>query len=305
MKILSYVKSLLPRMGKDQVLEDLRNTSTELDDVVAPSYRNASEFFRSNKFQSDPAKDLEAAFQRKFDRNGQSKQPNFISEINFRVPFLRENVAFIEEQIEALFEREIYAEGLSARKAILLRAAEHLSFISRMSADILNYVYTSEAQAVGSDAFDGSELSPAEKRHVEINIGNFSQLLSDYGMPNKKFVDMIGTIPDIFVNSRSAASVAGAFDESDVDPFQANTLSNFVGNPIYHLRVIVTEWQASRYRANKDKKRMLELRLLHLEMLEAKKSDPKVEQEIEYTRNRVNKLDRALREVEESVEAEV
>lgn len=302
MKILSFVKSMLPHLTKNQVLDDLRNTAQELDEIAKPSFKAAADFFRTAKFKSDEVNKAQTLFYSKFDRHGASKQSSFVGEIQMRLQHLRENVDYIEDQIEAIFERDIFAEGLTAKKALLMRAAEHMSFISRMSLDVLNYIYTQEARAVGVDIETTVELSPAEIKHVELNMATFSSLLSDYGIPNKDFVKMFVSIPEIMVNSKSAAQVSQVFKETDLDPFQSHYAPGFIGNPIYHLRLIISEWQAARYRANKDKKRMLELRLLHLELLNEKKADPKIEQEMEYTRNRVIKIERYLREVEESVE---
>jgi len=305
MKIFSYVASLLPRLTKDQVLEDLRHTGEELVSVAQPTYRNGADFFRTSKFESDKVRDLQDSFNDKFDRSGGPKQSTFLGEINARLPFLVENTEYVTKQCELLFERDIVSDGLTAKKALLMRAAEHLSFLSRLSLDVLNYVYTFEALAAGVEVSDDSGLSPAEAGHVERNIGVFASLLGDYGVPNKDFEKILLAIPEVVVSSRSEAQLASVFKERDLDPFKGQYVQGFTGNPIYHLRLLVAQWQASRYKANKDKKKMLELRLLHLELLKEKKNDPKIEQEIDYVRGRVASLDRYLREVEESVEAEV
>lgn len=308
MKIFSFVKSLLEHFNKDQVLEDARTTKSELSDIAIPTFRSASDFFRSNKFNSKAVKDLQDEFYLKFERNGIPKQTNFISEIEKRLPNLLQNITSLEDEVESTFERVVIKDGLTARKAIILRGAEHISFLSRMCLDVLNYVYTMETREAGikNDLEDSdSELSPAEIKHVEKNIRMFSTLLSDYGADNKDFIKTLNSVPELNMNSTAMSTIGSVFDEKTVDPFKAAYMPGFIGNPIYHLRLIVVEWQAARYEANKNMKKMLELRLLHLEMVNEKKFDPKVEKEIEYTRDRVVKITRYLREVEASVDAEV
>jgi hypothetical protein len=66
--------------------------------------------------------------------------------------------------------------------------------------------------------------------------------------------------------------------------------------------MVVAEWQSNRYKANKDKKKTLELRLLHLKLQNEGKDDPKIEKEINYIQGRVDKIERYLKDVEESLE---
>lgn len=308
MKLISWLGSMLKSVNKDSVQEDLRITKTELNEIAKPIYAQAALFFRSNKFKSDEAKNMEDVFYQKFNRGSMPKQTNFIVDIERRLENLTANATYVEDQIESTFENIVFKDGMTARKAILLRAAEHLSFLSRFCLDLLNYVYMVESKAAGLNPEESeysSDLSPMEITHIQKNISTFAMLMGDYGQENKTFVKIIGEIPDVHVNEKTSAAVAATFKESTLDPFKTPQVHGFIGNPIYHLRLIITQWQASRYEANKNKKKMLELRLLHLELLKEGKNDPKLEQEIEYNRKRVVKIDRYLREVEESVDAEV
>lgn len=302
MKIFSFVKALLPRIGKDEVLEDLRVTAGELEQIVTPNFTHAADYFRSNKMKSDANKDLSDAFYQKFDKGSVSKQTSFIAEVTARLPFLKENLAYVQAQIEELMERDIISEGLTAKKAILVRTAAHLSFISRFSVDLLNLVYVNEALETGADVEESMQLAPIVIKHVENGIKPFANYLSDYGIPNKDFVKIYTVIPDVVVSSRNEHSIVGVYNEKDIDPFKSAYVSGFAGNPIYTVRLLFAEWQASRYKANKDKKKMLELRLLHLKLMQDKKQDPKVEAEINYIQSRVDKIERSMREVEESLE---
>lgn len=302
MKILNFIKALFPRLDKDRVLEDLRVTSTELDTVVIPSFTHGAEYFRTNKIKSDANKDLSDDFYRKFDLQGISKSPNFIGEIARRLPYLRENIDYVKDQIEELMERDILSEGLTAKKAILLRSAEQMSFVSRFAVDLLNMVYVNEAISSDAEVEENLRLSEHDVKKITKNVGIFATWLSDQGIPNKDYVKLYLKIPEVIVNSRSENAVIAAYKEKDIDPFTSPYVSGFNGSPIYHVRLIVAEWQAARYKANKDKKRMLELRLLHLSLMNEKKSNSKIEEEIEYTRNRIEKIESYLRETESSLE---
>lgn len=301
MKIVDFVKGLLPALEKNQVLEDLRVTMAELENILQPNFKTASDFFKSSKHSSNQVKYISETFYKNLDSGGIAKQPNFIGEVAVRTKNLQDNARYIYEQIEKIMERDIIHDGLTAKKALLIRAASGMSFISNFSIDLLNYVYVFESINANAEVEDSIKLSPAEIKKVEARIHLFARMISDYGMDNKKFTKIITEVPEVIVNSKTSMSVASLYPERSVDPLSASYISGFKANPIYHIRLSIAEWQASRYKVNKDKKKMLELRLLHLKLLNEKKNSAKVEAEIEYIQARIAKIERYLRDVEESL----
>ena len=301
MKLFEYVKGLMPHIEKSRVTEDLRITSAELDQVAIPSYRVAAEHFKSSKMRSKANQSITTDFYRAFKGQG-SKRSNLADEIYARLPDVLENVAYITDQVETILERDVIREGLTAKKVSLIRAAEGMSYISRYSVDLLNYLYINESAELGTETDDALALSPAQIRHVEHNITRFAQLFTDLGVPNTVLAKIILAVPDVIINDRTSSGLQGLYREVELDPLSAGYMTGFVGNPIYHVRLIVAEWQASRYKANKDKKKMLELRLLHLKMAQDRRSDPKLDQEIEYLQGRIDRIARYMTEVETSLE---
>lgn len=303
MNIIQVVRAFLPHLDKDKVLEDLRVTSGELDNFAIPSYRQAAEHFKMNKIKSQINKDLTDGFYRVFDLQGIPKQPNLGAEILKRLGFIKDNTDYILSLAETLYERDIINEGLTAKKAVILKAASAASFISRYSIDLLNFLYVHEAAVSGADIQEGMSLSPAALKHIHENLPRFARMLSDYGIPTKKFSNIVLGIPEVAISSKTADSIKGLYKDQEIDPFGNQFKSGFTGNPIYHLRLQVAEWQSNRYKANKEKKKVLELRLLYLQSQKQGKVDAKLEQEIDYTQDRVDKLNRYLVEVEEDLAA--
>lgn len=302
MKIIEFAKSLISRVDKDKVLEDLRVTKNELEQIVEPNYDQAAVFFRTYRIASSDNKYLLDVFYRNFEVRG-SKQGSIVCDVEKVLPDLRKNITYLSTQIEAVLEQVAVNEGLTAKKAILLRAAEHVSFISRFSIDLLNLIYVNESTAVNADLQESMNLTPIQIQNVNKNIAVYATLLSEYAQKPEDFQKCFLKIPDVVISSKGAQAISGVYNERDIDPFASSYVSGFMGSPIYHVRLMVAEWQANRYRVNKDKKKVLELRLLHLKLLQEKKNDPKLEQEINYVQSRVDKINAYLREVEESVDS--
>lgn len=301
MKLFDFLKALLPRLHKSTILEDLRITSSELENIAIPSYQVAADHFKINKIQSEEVKTLINVFYSHFNTQGGGKKSNLVEEISKRLPAVKENTDYLLEQMETLLEKDIIREGLTAKKAVLLRAAANVSFLSRHSVDILNYIYTCESNEAGKgmEGYTYESTPPGAIKHIQDNLAKFARILSDYSIPTKDFSKIISQVPDINVSEANKGTTASLYNESEFDPLAGSQMQGFV-NPIYTIRLSVAEWEAARYKANKEKKKLLEYRLLQLKMLNEDKADPKLEQEIEYLQSRVDKLGRYLTEVEES-----
>lgn len=304
MKIFDYIASLMNKVEKDDILFDIRATREELESIVKPVYTKASEHFRMHKFVSDEAQQLDRKFYQSFDRGRFGKQSNFISELAFRMDNLIAAAVSIENAVEANLERLTIREGISAKRALIIKASEEVSFLSRYAIDLLNYVYRVEAAAVAAknkDELDDTPLSPAEKKNIEYNFSTFAQNFGAYANDPVKVKGAFDRMPDVIISEATYDTVQSVVKAKDLDPIGSVAVSGFTYNPIYHFRLVIAEWQTCRYNANKEKKRELELRLIHLEMLQDRNNDPKIEREISYIRQRVAKLDRKMRDEEESV----
>lgn len=293
-RLLDFIVSILPRIKKDDVLEDLRITTGELEQGVIPSYTDSVKFFKSEKAKSEEVVAITSVFSRNY---GKSVKGNLISEIESNLKDLHENLKFVSKEIEELLEHDIIKEGLTAKKTILLRAAEHFSFITRFSMDLLNYIYIYETKAAGAEH---DELVPALKNGIEQNIMNFARLYAAYSDRPTAFQKLLNNLPDVVVNEKTYESLAAVYRES-LDPLPSVFSKGFENNPIYHLRLVLAEYQANRYKSFKDKKRMLELRLLNLKMVADDNPDPKVQQEIVYIQSRIEGIEYKMRRMEESV----
>lgn len=301
MSLYSFLKEMLPHLDKDNVQEDIRITIDELTNIVMPSYSAASANFKSNKLKSPANAELSKIFYKNADLQGMSKQASFIGDIDVRLKFLRENAIYIQGLVEDLMERDIIKDGLTAKKAVILKAASNISFLSRYSIDLLNIVAINESKDTGSEFNKDLDIPPIKRSKTEAAFPHFSRVFADYAIPPTEFEKIIGKIPEVNVSEKSQNVIKGVYKDNEIDPLASGYISGFDHSPIYTIRLLFAEWQAKRYDANKNKKKMLEMRLMYLKMQKENKQEPKIEQEIEYLQNRINRIDQYLRDVEESL----
>ena len=293
MNLLKYIRSLKAWLKKDDLLEDIGITIAELEKTTLPLYHDADKL--PDTLISKANKDIIATLQRNMKLTGKGKNP-VLATIKDRLTATLAVAKIIETLADDLLGGDIIADGLAAKKAILVRAADHLGFISRYSVDLLNVLYANEIAATADVA-----ISAQTVKFIKEKAAIYCTLLAAYGVNGEEFTKAFDAIPDIIINDRNASAVDASYSGNKIDPLLGSLQTNFMYSPIYHIRLQIAEYQAQRYKAAKEKKKALELRLLYLKTLADGRSDPKIEQEIAYQQNRVEALEYKLSKMEENV----
>jgi len=305
MDISKFLSSLIPHIKKTSILEDMRITRAEIDNIARPSWDEAARFFTSkDSIKSSEVKALSEIFYRNFDQVQGFKNTyknkyglNMVQTVKSRFENFVKNAEDLEERLQAAFDTDVLKEGMTARKTALLRASEYFSFASRFSIDLLNYIYSKELKTMGSD--ESSDLIKKRSDAIEKNIAVFAVVFSFFSIETEEFKDYYNKVPDVFLSAMQYKHIAELFDESTYDPVKPPTLVGFEYSPIYHIRMAISEWQAARYKSYKDKKTILELKLMNLKFASEDKKDPKLEKQIDYLQSRIDDIDFEMSKIEE------
>ncbi len=299
--IVKYLSTLVPHIEKSDILEDLRVTESELQTIVIPSYNTAAGFFGTQKFKSSDNKKIDEEIRDNF-KPSTGRGSTFLADFATAFPKVERNLATLIKAINHEIGTDVVTDGVSSKRVVLIRIAEKFSFLSRYSLDLINLVYVNETVELGGDTSDMG-LSPAEIIKVKKNIGNIARLMKAYSIDHDDFQKAINKTPDVILSRLENDGIEGTYSDSQMDPVTPEVLVGFTGNPIYHIRMLVAEWQTKRYKSNQEKKKVLELRLLYLTLNKEKNgSNPKLEKEIAYHQSRIARLDRELLEVQEDLE---
>lgn len=300
MAIADYLKSLSPTLKRDEVLEDVRVTLKELDTIVIPAYSTADTYFKTNRLISPSVKELSDSFYEEFKPKG-GKKSTFIGDIEVALSNLRANLQYVYEDSEKILETDVIASGLTIKKAFYVRLAEYANFMTNYAIDLLNFCYFFEMQEmVGTHEANNMEINPMTMKTVVDNIDNFSRLMASYAIEHDKFVKITTKLVDVLANTDDGI-LSSIYDKDQYDPTFVALTSGFIPYPVYHFRMMIAEYQLKRYRANENKKRALELRLLHITMLKEQKNDPRLEKEISYVQGRIDGLEKDMDDVKESL----
>ena len=297
MRLMGFISSLLKFLKKDILIEDIDTSLKELNQTVVPLVVQFAEQTEYTNLHSAKSKNVQTQFKKFFVSPSGSKKPSMIGEIARVISNVKSNLEIVKENSELLLNGDVIREGLTAKKAVLVRAAEHISFISRFTLDLIEYICEMELEAAKSGK--ESDLPPVKIRRVESMIQDYAALLSVYCVDPKDFLKNLEAIPETIINDKTAPSLISVYGEKVLDPFASVTSKNFSGSPIYHIGLMWAEWQSFRYKVAEEKKRMLELRIIELRQRQSGNNDPKLEMEIEYIKNRIEGYERQMQELED------
>lgn len=301
MSLTTYIGSLLPKFGRNRVIEDLRITRTELETVAIASYHESLKTMSTWDFKSEEAKGLVNIFNRNIKT---SKADNMIVSIFKGLEKLKDILDVTEDRVEKIMEETVISEGITCLKANLIKTIEISGFVSRYSVKLLNYLYVVETAALKADTrYIRDNYSPAELMMIEKSFTDFAIAFGVVTRTKQEFSKMLDDIPDVIITSGSSELVASALDHNKIDPLRLSGFnpSSTSFNPIYHIGIMVAEWQANRYKESKELKKVLELRLLNLQLIEEKAPNAKLEEEIAYVQSRIQGLDYKIQKMEEDI----
>jgi hypothetical protein len=296
MSIANYVASLLPSFDRSRIEEDIRLLTEELGNNTIVPYQNAADLFSRNGFQSKEVEAFNQTFGRQV-RVDHELLGVFPKTIYLGLLRCLESVKMLEGKVDTVIGRDLAATGLSYKRANLLRFIEVANFTAKYARKLLLWTYANEKIARGHPV--GDPLAPVEMDYLFRNRQAFFSGLSVVSKKTKTVEALIANIPNLIVVPEEAAAVEQTVGTARLDPLQTGIIP-IVLNPIYHIRMAIAEYQVERYKAGQEERRALEYRLLALKDLLEGKEDAKLEQQIEYTENRLKKLNHKLAKMEEN-----
>lgn len=298
MRLDKYILSLLPSFESSRLKEDIRLMREELATNTLPPYVSALTVFARWKFNGKETQD----FAKEFDRMTKTQfRGNYVQVTAEVLKRAGDNLALIETLVDHMFSADITREALSYKKATVLQYIDSINLLLRYSRKLLRWTYVIETNKVKGDlSVVGGEITPAEQQWLwdRNNRQMFFSAINIVGMKPDEVKGRIDEVPDIIVNPDNADAVSRTVGPAKLDPFKFGFIGAGSYNPIRWVRERVAEWQVENYKAAQEEKRVLEYRLLAMKQANEGKSDPKLEQAIAYSENRLQKLNFKLAEME-------
>lgn len=301
--IAGFIKRLIPTLSKSDLESDFEISLNALK-VVISSYEDIQATHTAVEFKSPKAKALITSWYKEF--NSVKTDINLAGGKHFAADMLhifkniQQNGDLIKQEIADISNEVIMSKALTAFKGNVLRAVEHYFFLTRYALDLANHLYVLEAQHGGIELSKSACPNPKQVEFIGKNIWIFARITAVYGQERTKFQSKLDSLMLVVINQDQMDDALSTYEHGKLDLFD-NLPVGFMGSPIYTVRLVWAQWESDRYKQLKDKKKLLELRCLHLKLLaEHGGGDVNTERELEYLQKRVTDIDYKVAKIEES-----
>lgn len=295
MKILNYVKSLLPVVGKAGLLEDLRSSRAQLKELGALIETSKQIDF---KFKDPMNIKLQSTYGSLV---GSTGGKNMLVNIGQRIPEALKTIDLLEAMVSGEFEENIATKGMSFKRATLMQLVDASLFVSRFSAKLLTHVVKMEHIAIRESKKMDMEAAPVvvpqEATYIAEGMVAFCSAWAALTKPTNTLQEQLDTIPDAVASDASYAMLKSTIGEVKIDPLLANT-ANFRFSPVRAIRMRRAEAKHARFVESQNELQMNRLRLAQLQRLIEGKEDPVVEREVRYLESLIQAQARELEELE-------
>lgn len=296
MSLKAFLSTMVPHFERNRILEDIDSLSVDLRDSLIPSYESAAKLFRGRKFASMAGKTTEAMFHVRFP---QERNNNHVAFICQNLINLQETLGQIEEVVGQLFDRDVTKDSLTYKKAAILQFLSVARFYNDYAGRHLLRLVAGE-DAVHKQQPDDTQLLPIEKKFFTENLENFLHASQVVALGSVQIMDRLTQMQDLQIVLDRINSVSATLGVENVDPLRLGFMGpNATSSPIYKIRSAIANYQVANNNRNKELAKLLQLRLFALKDAYSEKSDPKLQKEIDYNQERLDRLNESVAEFEE------
>lgn len=296
MRIDKFLKNLIPSFKKDVLREELANVRKEISDNTIPQYASALEVFARHKFSSKEV----LGFERGFDRAVKTEfRGNFVTITYETLKRIVDNMPVLERLVERSFVEDVFRDALTYLRANVIQYLEQVGFVAKYARRLMIWVSYEETQELDKKSgIVGQGPTKAEIKWLLDNASAFYMAINSLAVKKQVVEKAFSDIPDAIVTEEGNAEVEATVGADKTDPFKFGFVAHPL-NPFYLFGKIRAERQVKRYESAKEEARLLELRLLNMRQRQAGNTDPKLQQNIEYSEDRLQKLNIQIQDMEE------
>jgi len=177
-------------------------------------------------------------------------------------------------------------------KTLNVRSAGIIGTIANYSSMVL---YLSDLSVYLTYIVSGDELYyPKKKEMVKSLSGAFLVLYVTYNTKSRKIMDDLAELSITELGDIESLGIAMRPNDHKF----SLPINNFIGNPIYHVRIWIEEIKFSRYEWMKEQRTIVELKLLELRARESMKPNSIKTGEVKYHEERLRALEEKITKFE-------
>lgn len=286
MSLKMFLSSLLPSFERARILEDIDSLSSDIGNNLSPAYSSAAQITKAHKFKSQVGQSTESMFHLRFP---QERQTNHVAYIAGVLGNTEAVLKVADGMVSEVFARDVTKDALTYKKAALLQYLSVVRFVNDFAGrHLLRLLAAEDAATKGQPEEAGL---PVDQRFFKENLEPFLHALKVLDLRPREFSDRLAKMQDLQIVADKISTIASTLGPENVDPLRMGFIGpNATSSLIYKLRTGLANYQVATHNQNKELSKALQLRLYALKDAHSGKSDPKLQQQIEYTEARLARL---------------
>lgn len=283
--LLSSFNLLGKPTKKEQLLKIFRNITSEMEENLLPSLTEIVKIEKERKIEkSSIIEATEAIFKLKKIKGKSIFKP--LEEVFLSIS---KNKAAVEDLISKHASSVLTSRILTIKDAAILKLVDDVSSMVLFGMDL---VICALADA------NNTSFPKIKFRKLKEGLPAFAEMVANY------------TNNDIGETVEEISKLDGSTIDKDSNPTMTNLKlksngininfgNNFINNPFYHIRMWLVDRDMEKLEALKDKRRLVELRLMELKM-ERNSGDDSLQGQIEYYEEKLASLDYKIEKLQEA-----
>ena len=225
-QVLEFVNTLLPRQEKQQLLDEIQRTQSEMVTLTIPMYEKAQAMATHNAYRSDMFKEYNAAA--KLHVTGHSG--HVVKDTLKALKNHNENLTRLSEIIMRDTGDNITIESITYRKANVLQLIAGIQGFTRYATRLLGFLWLCETGDIELKSI--TQIRQPEYLWLAKHRSQFYAVLEVGLKKPDRLAKSINNLPDMSVDVTTDASVESAIAKQDT------MIRNFTvsWSPILHIR---------------------------------------------------------------------
>lgn len=293
MRILDYLGRLAGSLSKDELKQSLRVFTQSLQKAIE-TYFNAEPVLKT--FNSKAGKEFEAAMSKAVRIPPKLTMFGYIRQV-------LNNMAVTTELLTAIAEKsygkDIVIEGITYRRAELLRTLGYMDFTVAYSMQLLHYLLVAEASVMSKEHAEGKERPRPELDYIKRHQAAFFSLLVTFSKPSREIAQLLESIPDIVIGEDDEKVIVPQVGLAKLDPLKNNFIPGITKGALA-VGIWWAQLQVAKYERLKEDARSIQLRIEQLRLQAEGKNDAQLERTIEKYESFLNKTAEKIAKMEAS-----
>ena len=287
--LVNYVRGMNHTVKKEELVKNLENTLGALNDDVIPMLDNMVKNGDLDVIKNSPIMNSI-----KYSSGIKSKDnKELLSKIKGIVVNISKSGKNLEKVVSDHLSEVVTDKTATVKDGAILKMVSDITSLAMFLMDF-GYLVLIEGKSENTD------LPKIKLQQIKDGVPTFAAILKSYSKDFNKSVNELAKLPSnsLYIDDSKVSmleKIVSKFSRSIPLP---NT-DGFVNNPIYHFRMWLADRDVAKYESLKEKKKLIELKVLELKTKQDGEDNPKLSKQIEYYENKLSSMEYEIKEFEE------